>query len=189
MPHPTPRHLHRSRTAVAVLVAVAGLALAGTALAADEQGAVADGAHAEPLAGGTPCSASARACVDLQSQRAWLVRDGRVTRGPVPIASGGAGQETPRGHSFRVYRKDADHTSGEFSGPDGAPAPMPWSVFFADGGVAFHGGDRARASAGCVKLDPAEARAFFGDLAEGDKVQVVDASVERAARGLDVAGS
>ena len=168
---------------VAAIVAAAGIGLGGTALADVEQGDVATQAHAEAVAPGTPCSVSARACVDLDTQRAWLLRDGKVTRGPVPIASGGAGQETPLGHSFRVYRKNKDHVSGEFTGPDGNPAPMPWSVFFADGGVAFHGGDRARASAGCVKLDTGEAEVFFNDLVEGDKVQVVRASAEQEARG------
>ncbi|MEU4374800.1 L,D-transpeptidase [Pseudonocardia alni] len=169
---------------LAGMVAVIGIGLAGTAVAATgpESSAVAKEAHAEALVPGTPCTVSTRACVDLESQRAWLIKDGAVSYGPVPIASGGAGQETPVGHSFRVYRKSADHVSGEFNGPDGQPAPMPWSVFFADGGVAFHGGDRARSSAGCVKLDPEPAQTFFNDLVDGDKVQVVNASVEQQAR-------
>lgn len=173
----------RGKVLVATLVAAASIGLAGTALAEIEQSDVAAQAHAEAITPDTPCAISTRACVDLETQRAWLIRDGKVTRGPVPIASGGAGQETPLGHSFRVYRKNKDHKSGEFTGPDGNPAPMPWSVFFADGGVAFHGGDRERASAGCVKLDLPEAEAFFNDLVEGDKVQVVNASAEREARG------
>ncbi|SFO49756.1 L,D-transpeptidase catalytic domain [Pseudonocardia ammonioxydans] len=176
------RRTRFGRLGVAGLVAAAGIGLAGTALADAESSDIAAQAHAEPAAPGTPCSISTRACVDLESQRAWLIRDGQVTRGPVPIASGGAGQETPLGHSFRVYRKNKDHVSGEFTGPDGNPAPMPWAVFFADGGVAFHGGDRERASAGCVKLDLPEAEAFFNDLTDGDKVQVVNASVEQKAR-------
>ena len=63
---------------------------------------------------GTPCSAGARSCVDLESQQAWLIADGKVVRGPVKVSSGGAGKETPVGHSFRVYRKEKDHKSGEF---------------------------------------------------------------------------
>ena len=177
------RRLQRARSVVVGLVAVAGFGFAGTAIASAETNSVAAQAHAEPVAPGTPCSVSARACVDLETQRAWLIRDGKVTRGPVPVASGGAGKETPLGHSFRVYRKNKDHVSGEFNGPDGNPAPMPFSVFFADGGVAFHGGDRARASAGCVKLDLPEAEAFFNDLVVGDKVQVVNASTEEESRG------
>ncbi|MEU6700699.1 L,D-transpeptidase [Pseudonocardia sp. NPDC046786] len=66
--------------------------------------------------------------------------------------------------------------------PRRRPAPMPWSVFFADGGIAFHGGDRDRASAGCVKLVLNQARAFYADLQVGDQVQVLNASTERAER-------
>ncbi|BBG00995.1 hypothetical protein PSA01_61650 [Pseudonocardia saturnea] len=166
-------------TVVLAGVATAGVAMAG---AEAESSDVARQVHTEKQVAGTPCSVSARACVDLESQQAWLITNGEITRGPVPIASGGAGQETPIGHSFRVYRKEADHRSGEFEAPGGGPAPMPWSVFFADGGIAFHGGDRDRASAGCVKLDTAQARAFFDDLQVGDKVQVLDAATERAER-------
>jgi hypothetical protein len=99
-------------------------------------------ARDQPLVSGTPCSVTARSCVDLDSQRAWLIQDGKAVRGPVKISSGGAGKETPVGHSFRVYRKDKDYASNEFRLADGRPAPMPWSVFFADGGIAFHAGNR-----------------------------------------------
>lgn len=171
------------RRSAAIALALLGLVVwAGSALADAGSTPAAAQAHAEPVAPGTPCSASARACVDLESQRAWLIKDGTVVRGPVAIASGGEGQETPVGHSFRVYRKEQDHRSGEFRGPDGEPAEMPWSVFFADGGVAFHGGDRNRASAGCVKLGPADAQAWFEELQVGDKIQVVNASVENEQR-------
>jgi lipoprotein-anchoring transpeptidase ErfK/SrfK len=131
---------------------------------------------------GTPCSVSARACVDLDTQRAWLIDNGKVVRGPVMVSSGGAGKETPIGHSFRVYLKDKDHASQEFKLASGAPAPMPWSVFFADGGIAFHSGNPARASAGCIHLSPADAQAWFNFLQVGDQVQVVRASEEKAAR-------
>lgn len=184
MPTRTTRRSRIATAAVAGLVVVAGIATAGVA-AADgeaENSEVARQTHAEKQVPGTPCSVSARACVDLESQKAWLIKDGAVESGPVPIASGGAGQETPIGHSFRVYRKEADHKSGEFTTPEGSPAPMPWSVFFADGGVAFHGGDRDRASAGCVKLDTTQAQEFFTALEVGDKVQVLNASTERDER-------
>jgi hypothetical protein len=173
----------RGRT-VAVLVgivAVAGALLAGHA-AADPRSPAALRAHAEPLVDGTPCSVSARSCVDLESQHAWLIDGGKVVRGPVKISSGGAGTETPLGHSLRVYRKEREHKSGEFRLANGQPAPMPWTVFFADGGVAFHAGDPARASAGCIHLPLADAKAWFEFLQVGDQVQVVRASEERAAR-------
>lgn len=182
-----PRSRIRTKVLALVATAVAAVAVVVTAGsagadAAPDSNTVAARAHQEPATPGTPCSISARACVDLESQQAWLIRDGKVIRGPVRIASGGAGQETPIGHSFRVYRKDKDHVSGEFNGPDGRPAPMPYSVFFADGGVAFHGGDRSRSSAGCIKLEMADAKAWFNELQNGDKVQVVNASEENIER-------
>lgn len=99
------------------------------------------------------------------------------------ISSGGEGTSTPVGHSFRVYRKDEDHVSGESTTRDGRPAPMPYSVFFADGGIAFHGGDPSRSSAGCIRMEMPDAQATFNDLQDGDKVQVVNASQENARRG------
>ncbi len=176
----------RRRGVVAVgtaAIMAVGAVLAVPALAETPGGSpAARAAHAQPLAAGTPCTVTARACVDLDSQRAWLMRDGAIVRGPVPIASGGNGEETPIGHSLRVYRKDKDHLSQESRLPDGRPAPMPWSVFFQDGGIAFHSGDPARSSAGCIHLEPADAEAWFNDLQIGDQVQVVRASEEKAAR-------
>jgi lipoprotein-anchoring transpeptidase ErfK/SrfK len=49
---------------------------------------------------------------------------------------------------------------------------MPYSVFFADGGVAFHQGRQDTPSAGCVKLTEDDAKAFFAYLQVGDEVQV-----------------
>ena len=73
-----------------------------------------------------------RACVDLSANRSWLLRDGQVTYGPVPITHGRKGFRTPPG-TFRVASKRRDHVSSIYD------AEMPWSVFF-NGGVAFHEG-------------------------------------------------
>ena len=176
----------RARTVavvVGIVVAIGGL-LAGRALADTlDPSPAALLVRSQPLVPGTPCSISARSCVDLDSQRAWLIDNGKVVRGPVRIASGGAGKETPVGHSFRVYLKEQDHKSQEFKLANGDPAPMPWSVFFADGGIAFHSGNPARASAGCIHLSPVDAQAWFNFLQVGDQVQVVKAGEEKAARG------
>ncbi|MBO4236942.1 L,D-transpeptidase family protein [Pseudonocardia alni] len=157
---PTPRSTRRVRRRRALVVAatglVVGLGAAGTAVAAGTGSGVV----------GTPCSATAKACVDLESQQAWLMKGGKVTYGPVAVATGGHGTETPTG-DFAVYDKDRDHHSAEFDG-----APMPWSVFFAPGGIAFHEGDRDSGSAGCVKLRNQDATVFFGKLAHGDRVEV-----------------
>ena len=73
-----------------------------------------------------------------------------------------------------MYRKDEHHTTAEFKLPNGTPAPMPYSVFFEDGGIAFHAGDPHKASAGCVHLNFADAVAFFNFLQVGDHVQVTN---------------
>ncbi len=142
------------------LFSVATLFLSSTAFAENQ------------LVPGTPCTVAARACVDMDHKKAWLIKDGKVTYGPAPIAIGGPGEETPISNDFHVLSKDKNHKSQEFKLPNGQPAPMPWSVFFAPGGVAFHDGDPKRASAGCVHLDLADAQAFFNQLQIGDNVQV-----------------
>jgi hypothetical protein len=145
-----------------------------------------------PLVPGTPCTTTARACVDLESDHAWLIKDGKVTRGPVKVSSGGRGKATPTGHSLRVYRKEKDHKSKESlikTGPKkGQPAPMPYSVFFEDGGIAFHSGSPSVASAGCIHLNTADAVAWFNFLQIGDQVQVVKKSVELANRKKGIVG-
>ncbi|MCP2269175.1 L,D-transpeptidase [Actinokineospora diospyrosa] len=113
-----------------------------------------------------PCSAAARACVDLSANSAWLVNAGSVTYGAVPITSGKAGYRTPVG-SFKVTYKDIDHWSKAFNGP------MPFSVFFTTSGVAFHEGSLSQLSHGCIHLSPEAARVFYDNLAPGDIVEVV----------------
>ena len=126
---------------------------------------------------GTPCAATAAACVDVENKQAWLIKGGKIMRGPVAISTGGAGTDTPTGDSFRVYLKDQAHTSNEFKLPNGQPAPMPNAVFFEDGGIAFHSGSPQRASAGCVHLGVADSLAFFNFLNIGDQVQVMNGPV------------
>lgn len=145
-------------TRIGVALAVAGLAVVGVVGTAN--------ADADDLVEGTPCTESARACVDLDGGQAWLIDDGEIVRGPVGISTGGEGRETPRG-DFAVEWKNRDHRSAEFDG-----APMPFAVFFAEGGIAFHEGSLQSRSAGCVRLVREDAEAFFGFLQVGDPVQV-----------------
>lgn len=121
--------------------------------------------HPTPVEG-TPCTDAARACVDLASRQAWLIDEGKIVRGPVAISPGGPGHETPRG-DFHVEWKNANHRSAEFDG-----APMPFAVFFAEGGIAFHEGNLHTPSAGCVRLVYEDAEAFYGFLSVDDRVQV-----------------
>jgi hypothetical protein len=115
---------------------------------------------------GVPCGAGVDACVDLSANQSWLLRDGAVVLGPVPITSGRAGYRTPAG-TFTVGWKDIDHKSHEFN-----EAPMPFSVFF-NGGIAFHQGSLSAESHGCIHLSRAAAETYFNGLSVGDKVQVV----------------
>jgi hypothetical protein len=119
------------------------------------------------LVRGTPCLSNVAACVRLSTRQAWLIDKGRVTLGPVPITSGKSGERTPTGR-HRVLWKDKDHLSREFD-----DAPMPWSVFFAAGGIAFHTGSLRAQSSGCIHLSDATAKRFFGNLTVGDVVQVL----------------
>ncbi|MFB9690557.1 L,D-transpeptidase [Amycolatopsis plumensis] len=113
-----------------------------------------------------PCAATTGACVSLAQRLAWLLRDGRVVRGPVPAGFGPPDQATPAG-SFHVVWKDREHRSSQY-GTD-----MPNSVFFAAGGIAFHAGPLEAPSHGCVHLTDADSAAFFDGLNVGDAVQVL----------------
>ena len=115
---------------------------------------------------GAPCAATARACIDLAHNKAWLLRGGVVEYGPVPITSGRAGYRTPVG-MFRVLSRERLHLSRAFDN-----APMPYSVFFISG-IAFHQGSLGVSSHGCIHLSRAAAVRFFGSLAVGDAVQAV----------------
>ena len=115
----------------------------------------------------TPCEPSAKACVSLSTGQAWLTEDGHATYGPVPLSAGKPDAPTPTG-VFQVNSKDADHHSREFDN-----APMPNSVFFAPGGVAFHEGSLEKQSNGCVHLSTTAAKRFFDGLNPGDEVQVL----------------
>jgi hypothetical protein len=118
-----------------------------------------------PLVAGTPCTAAARACVDLNVRQAWLLDAGKVVRGPVPIQHGDVRSPTPRG-KFKVQWKAEQYTSRQYL------TQMPYSVFFAEGGIAFHEGAQDNPSAGCVKLGREDAKAFFYFLLVGDEVQI-----------------
>ncbi|MGH3709191.1 MAG: L,D-transpeptidase family protein [Pseudonocardiaceae bacterium] len=114
-----------------------------------------------------PCGAAAAACISLSSQQAWLLSGGRVVYGPTPITSGKPGHRTPPG-VFRVLWKDRDHHSSIFNN-----APMPYSVFFTDTGIAFHEGSLSSPSHGCIHLGHNAASTFFTTLSVGQVVQVV----------------
>jgi len=139
----------------------AAAALAGAAAVAATIG-FADSANAATA----PCGAQVKACVQLHTGTAWLMDNGTVLRGGVPITVGKPAYPTPVG-TFHVQYKDIDHYSKQFNGP------MPYSVFFTTTGVAFHQGSLKVQSHGCVHLSHADAVAFYNGLHPGDVVQVV----------------
>nr|WP_264197769.1 L,D-transpeptidase [Pseudonocardia sp. ICBG601] len=65
--------------------------------------------------------------------------------------------------------KNKDHRSREFNN-----APMPFAVFFAPGGIAFHEGNTETESAGCVRLSRENAERWFNSLQVGDRVEVTN---------------
>ena len=163
-------------------VLVLGFLLGGFLLGgrATEQGLGAGPiAEAKPLPGTTtttvttteqpprrpPCRTSAVACVRLSTSEAWLVGHGHAY-GPVPIGFGVGGHATPTG-VFHVSWKAKHWVSREYGDP------MPYAVFFAAGGIAFHQGSLDTSSHGCVHLTAAAARRFFAALKPGDEVQVL----------------
>jgi lipoprotein-anchoring transpeptidase ErfK/SrfK len=124
-------------------------------------------APATAQAATAPCRGKTAACIDLSAQRAWIMdKRGHVTYGPVRVTTGRRGYETPPG-SFRVIWKDIDHWSRAYN------APMPYSVFFTNTGIAFHEGSLSVKSHGCVHLSHAAAKMFYRWLAPGNVVTVV----------------
>ncbi|GAA1985171.1 L,D-transpeptidase [Amycolatopsis minnesotensis] len=118
-------------------------------------------------AAGIPCAnVVTGACVDISSKQSWLVQDGKVVYGPVPMTSGRKGHATPTG-TFHVLSKEKMHLSKQFD-----MAPMPNSVFFYPGD-AFHTGSLKVPSHGCIHLSKAASQKFFSTLNIGDTVQVV----------------
>jgi lipoprotein-anchoring transpeptidase ErfK/SrfK len=157
----------RIRRRVGTRVAALGLGLVAIG-GLGGLGAVAMAAPAGTAPAASPCETAVKACARLSTNEAWLTDGkGKVLRGPVRMNHGSPGHETPTG-MFAVQRKEEVHLSKEYNG-----ARMPWSVFFDGNGRAFHGGDPARQSAGCVRMADADAQAFFNGLNVYDKVQIL----------------
>lgn len=114
------------------------------------------------------CPAAATACVDLARHISWLQAAGKVTFGPVRAEPGppGSAHATPRG-TFQVSWK-----AGPGFVSDIYHEPMPWAVFFAPGGIAFHGGSLTAPSHGCVHLTTPDAYYYNKHLPVGAEVVV-----------------
>jgi L,D-transpeptidase catalytic domain len=115
------------------------------------------------------CPSAAVACVDLARHITWLQSDGKVSFGPVAMEPGKPGSgahATPTG-TFQVSWKAGPNLISNIYNE-----PMPWAVFFAPGGVAFHGGSLTQWSHGCVHLTIADAHYYNEHLPVGAEVVV-----------------
>ena len=100
------------------------------------------------------CAPAATACADLGAHVTWLQSGGRITYGPVRMEPGGAGDPTPRGVFHVAWKAGAHYISTSYD------VPIPYAVFFAAGGVAFHEGSLTTSSHGCIHLTMAAARYY-----------------------------
>jgi hypothetical protein len=112
------------------------------------------------------CPPAASACADLADHITWLQSGGRVTYGPVRMEPGAAADPTPRGIFHVAWKAGAHYISTNFG------VPIPYAVFFAPGGIAFHAGSLTSSSHGCVHLSLHNARYYHDHLRAGAEVAV-----------------
>jgi lipoprotein-anchoring transpeptidase ErfK/SrfK len=114
------------------------------------------------------CPAAATACVDLTRHITWLQSAGKVIFGPVRAEPGppGSAHATPRGRFQVSWKAGPGFISNIYHDP------MPWAVFFAVGGIAFHGGSLTTPSHGCVHLTTENAHFYNEHLPVGAEVVV-----------------
>jgi lipoprotein-anchoring transpeptidase ErfK/SrfK len=107
---------------------------------------------------GTPAAADVVVRIEIEAQRMTVRVDGDV-RHVWPVSTARRGSVTPLG-TYRPQAMARWHRSTLYHG-----APMPHSIFFS-GNYAIHGTSEIgrlgrRASHGCVRLHPANARTLF----------------------------
>jgi lipoprotein-anchoring transpeptidase ErfK/SrfK len=112
------------------------------------------------------CPAAAHACVDLTDHVTWLQSRGQITFGPVRMKPGGPKDPTPRGVFHVAWKAGAHYISTSYD------VPIPYAVFFAAGGIAFHAGSLTKSSHGCVHLTLHNARYYHSHLPIGAEVAV-----------------
>lgn len=114
------------------------------------------------------CPAAATACVNLAEKITWLQADGKVSYGPVRMEPGPPGtvHATPTGTFNVAWKAGPTYMSTIYH------ELIPWAVFFAPGGIAFHEGSLTVGSHGCVHLTMADAYYYNQHLAVGAEVVV-----------------
>ena len=114
------------------------------------------------------CPAAATACVDLAEHITWLQSNGKVTYGPVQMEPGPSGtvHATPTGTFNVAWKAGPTYMSTIYH------ELIPWAVFFAPGGIAFHEGSLTVGSHGCVHLTMDAAHYYNENLPIGAEVVV-----------------
>jgi len=114
------------------------------------------------------CPSGATACVDLTEKITWLQADGKVSFGPVRMEPGAPGtvHATPTGTFHVAWKAGPTYMSTIYH------ELIPWAVFFAPGGIAFHEGSLTTSSHGCVHLTMANAYYYNQHMSVGAEVVV-----------------
>lgn len=105
--------------------------------------------------------------VDLDRQLVSVFR-GPDEIGTAVIVYGARGKETPRGR-LPILGKTRDHHSRTYD------APMPFSLWLRDDGVALHGAPvrSGRATNGCIGVPVGFAERLFAQARKGDVIEVI----------------
>ena len=116
---------------------------------------------------GRNASGPGRVVISLERQLAYFYR-GNTLVGAAAISSGKEGKESPSG-VFEVLFKKEMHRSRKYDN-----APMPFSQFITDWGVALHAGHNPGhpASRGCIRLPTAFAKKLFAATDVGTPVLI-----------------
>ena len=112
--------------------------------------------------------------VDLRTQLLSVFRGGHEI-GTAVIVYGADTMESPLGR-FPILFKKRDYHSRSYD------APMPYSLFVTDTGVALHGSPMSsrRATHGCIGLPTEFARLLFSSANTGDVVHIVRSETKLA---------
>ncbi|SHO80708.1 FIG00791721: hypothetical protein [hydrothermal vent metagenome] len=116
-----------------------------------------------------PYGSKIKAVINLSSQRLTLYANGKMIY-KWKVSTGRYKFPTPRG-SYKPYHLELMHYSKKYDN-----APMPHSVFF-KGGFAIHGTNSIsrlgrKASHGCVRLHPRNAKIFYNIIQKQGKDRV-----------------
>lgn len=112
------------------------------------------------------CPPAASACADLAGHVTWLQSHGHITYGPVRMEPGKPSDPTPRGTFHVAWKAGAHYISTSYG------VPIPYAVFFAAGGIAFHAGSLTSSSHGCIHLTLRAAHYYNEHLPVGAEVVV-----------------